>query len=74
VAIFGVSYKAGVGDLRESPTLKIMCLLKKSGADLVYSDEFVPELPDFGLVHQDAEVALSDCDAAVIVTAHGVVP
>ena len=70
VAILGVSYKAGVGDLRESPALKIMRLLRERGGELSYSDEFVPELPDFGLEHEDIEAALADCDAAVVVTAH----
>ncbi len=49
VAILGVSYKSGVGDLRESPSLKIMRLLEEQGAELVYHDDFVPELPDLGL-------------------------
>ncbi len=70
IAILGVSYKAGVGDLRESPALKIMRLLDERGADLVYSDDFVPSLPDFGLSHAPLEQALDGIDAAVIVTAH----
>ena len=70
IAVLGVSYKAGVGDLRESPALKIMRLLRERGAELVYSDEFVPELGDFGLAHVPLEDALHDSDAAVIVTAH----
>jgi UDP-N-acetyl-D-glucosamine dehydrogenase len=70
IAIIGVSYKAGVGDLRESPALKIMRLLSARGGELAYSDEFVPELADFGLTSQTLESALADCDAAVIVTAH----
>jgi len=70
VAILGVSYKAGVGDLRESPALKIMRLLWERGADLAYSDEFVPELPDFGLASDSVDGAVGDCDAAVVVTAH----
>src|SRR5256714_14271714 len=64
IAIVGVSYKAGVGDLRESPALKIMRLLRERGADLVYSDEYVPELPDFGLASAPLEQALEGCDAA----------
>ena len=49
IAILGVSYKAGVGDMRESPALKIMRLLEERGAQLVYHDDYVPELPEFGL-------------------------
>jgi len=70
VAIIGVSYKPGVGDLRESPALKIMRLLGEEGADLVYHDDLVPELADFGLSSQALEEALDGADVAVIVTAH----
>ena len=70
IAIVGVSYKAGVGDLRESPSLKLMKLLSDQGAELVYHDDFVPELPDFGLSNVPLEDALESCDVAVIVTAH----
>ena len=70
VAIVGVSYKAGVGDLREAPALKIMRLLRARGADLVYSDDYVPELPDFDLRSESLDGALTDCDVAIIVTAH----
>ena len=44
--MLGVSYKAGVGDVRESPALKIIALLRRLGADLVYHDPYVPELPE----------------------------
>ena len=66
VAIVGVSYKPGVGDLRESPALRIMRLLREQGAELSYYDEFVPELPDLGLRSEWPE----DADCAAIVTAH----
>ena len=45
VAIVGVSYKPGVGDLRESPALRIMRLLGERGAELTYHDDYVPSLP-----------------------------
>ena len=70
VAVIGVSYKAGVGDLRESPALKIMRLLAARGAVLAYFDDFVPELPDFGLASEGLDGALAGADVAVIVTAH----
>ena len=70
IVIFGVSYKAGVGDLRESPGLKIMRQLVELGGDVAYHDEHVPELPAFGLESEPFETALSGADAAVIVTAH----
>ena len=37
--LLGVSYKAGVGDVRESPALKIIALLRALGADVVYHDD-----------------------------------
>jgi UDP-N-acetyl-D-glucosamine dehydrogenase len=67
VLVVGVSYKAGVGDLRESPALRIIELLRKRGADVAYHDPHVPELPQFGL--RSAEPTWP-CDLAVIVTAH----
>jgi UDP-N-acetyl-D-glucosamine dehydrogenase len=66
VLILGVSYKAGVGDVRESPALKIIDLLRDRAADVQYHDPYVPELPQFGL----RSVEPGDCDLAVIVTAH----
>jgi UDP-N-acetyl-D-glucosamine dehydrogenase len=71
VLVLGVSYKAGVGDLRESPALKLLGLLHDRGAELSYHDPFVPALPDLGLEHTtDLAAALEDIDLAVIVTAH----
>jgi len=70
VAVLGVSYKPGVGDLRESPALKILRILADDGAELCYHDDYVPELPEFGLQSQPLEDVLPSCDVAVIVTAH----
>jgi UDP-N-acetyl-D-glucosamine dehydrogenase len=70
VVILGVSYKAGVGDLRESPAIKIMRILRARGADLGYNDQYVPELPDFGLQSEPLDSLLEGADCAVIVTAH----
>jgi UDP-N-acetyl-D-glucosamine dehydrogenase len=70
VAIVGVAYKAGVGDMRESPALKIMRMLGEQGAQLAYHDDYVPEVQELGLSAQSLEAALADADVAVIVTAH----
>jgi UDP-N-acetyl-D-glucosamine dehydrogenase len=69
IAILGVSYKAGVGDVRESPAIKIMRLLADRGAELVYHDPYVPELRDFGLSSQPFEDVL-DADVVALVTVH----
>jgi UDP-N-acetyl-D-glucosamine dehydrogenase len=70
VVLMGVSYKAGVGDMRESPAVKIIRLLLERGVQLAYHDPYVPELPEFGLVSDTFEDALVDADAVVIVTRH----
>jgi UDP-N-acetyl-D-glucosamine dehydrogenase len=70
VLLLGVSYKAGVGDIRESPALKIIQLLRKGGADVSYHDPHVPELTEHDLQSVALEDALEGIDLAVIVTAH----
>jgi UDP-N-acetyl-D-glucosamine dehydrogenase len=70
ISLFGVSYKPGVGDMRQSPALKIAALLGALGADLAYHDPFVPALPDSDLPGLGFDEALDRCDMAVIVTAH----
>jgi UDP-N-acetyl-D-glucosamine dehydrogenase len=70
ILILGVSYKAGVGDVRESPALKIVRLLTELGGDLSYHDPHVPELTGTGLVNSDLSEALEAADLTVIVTAH----
>ncbi|MGN6200894.1 MAG: nucleotide sugar dehydrogenase [Solirubrobacterales bacterium] len=70
VLVLGVSYKGGVGDVRESPALKIIGRLQDLGAEVSYHDSFVPELPGHGLSSVELEAALRDCDLAAIVTAH----
>jgi UDP-N-acetyl-D-glucosamine dehydrogenase len=44
ILILGVAYKKDVDDVRESPALEIMKLLKERGADLSYSDPYIPRL------------------------------
>jgi UDP-N-acetyl-D-glucosamine dehydrogenase len=70
VLIVGVSYKPGVGDVRESPALKIIAILQAMGAEVVYHDPHVPALSESGLASVALEPALADADLALIVTAH----
>jgi len=67
--VLGVSYKPGVGDVRESPALKIIELLRELGADVVYHDERVPALEAAGLRSLALADALEGAACAVIVTA-----
>jgi len=70
ILILGVSYKAGVGDTRESPALKIARLLRERSGEVSYHDPHVPELSELDLVSADLEQALGEADAVAIVTAH----
>lgn len=70
IAVLGVSYKAGVGDVRESPALRIIRMLGEQGAIVSYHDDYVPELPDLGYANEPLAEVLDGADAAVIVTAH----
>ena len=70
VHIVGVAYKADVGDLRESPALKLIELLRDEGADISYHDPHVPELPEHGLSSQELDSSLANADCVAIVTAH----
>jgi UDP-N-acetyl-D-glucosamine dehydrogenase len=70
VAVIGVSYKPGVGDVRESPALKILALLRDLGAEVIYHDPHVPSLPEIGLTSAPLEQALAEADLTLIVTAH----
>jgi UDP-N-acetyl-D-glucosamine dehydrogenase len=70
VHLVGVAYKPNVGDVRESPALKLIELLQRGGADVSYTDPHVPELRKFGLTAVDVEEPTRSADAVVIVTDH----
>ncbi len=70
ILLLGVSYKAGVGDIRESPALKIVRRLVELGGEVSYHDPHVPALSEFGLESVDLEDGLGDADLVAIVTAH----
>jgi UDP-N-acetyl-D-glucosamine dehydrogenase len=70
VAVLGVSYKPGVGDIRESPALKIIALLRQLGGDVCYHDAHVPQLAEFGLASRPLQEAVGGADLTLIVTAH----
>ncbi len=73
VHLFGVSYKANVADIRESPAIDIAQLLHKRGAVVSYSDPYVPKitLTDIELESLDSGDALDrGLDCALITTNH----
>jgi UDP-N-acetyl-D-glucosamine dehydrogenase len=69
----GVAFKAGVDDLRESPSLGVLERLSKLGAIVSYHDPFVPEVvigdgPIRSSPLDESTVAEQDC--VVVLTAH----
>lgn len=76
ILVLGVAYKKDVDDARESPALKIIDLLRKNQADVVYSDPYVLQLHPWGKddvclesSHLTAE-ELSRADCVLILTDH----
>ncbi len=45
ILILGIAYKKNVDDMRESPAVEIMSILKRLGANVAYSDPYVPVFP-----------------------------
>jgi UDP-N-acetyl-D-glucosamine dehydrogenase len=77
ILVLGVTYKKDVDDVRESPALEIMKLLKERGAELSYSDPYVPRLQkmreyDFSYMSSAplSESTLANVDLVLIATDH----
>ncbi len=45
VLILGAAYKKDIDDMRESPSLKLIEILREKGAEVDYNDPYVPKLP-----------------------------
>jgi UDP-N-acetyl-D-glucosamine dehydrogenase len=71
VLILGVSYKPDIGDVRESPALKLIELLRTAGADVEYHDPHVPKLAEQRLQSVPLEPEAYDC--VTIVTDHSAI-
>ena len=76
VLALGIAYKPDVDDMRESPSVFVMEILRDLGADISYSDPWVPVFPemrehDFDLssVELSAE-NLRSYDAVLVLTNH----
>lgn len=78
ILLVGMSYKADIDDIRESPSLELIALLREAGAHVEYHDPFIPVVPQ---TRQHPELAgmksveltpeaLSGFDAALIATKH----
>ncbi len=75
ILILGVAYKPNVSDVRESPALDVMYLLRDKGAVVSYNDPFIINLTEEG-INQDSvplsEKTLVDADCVVVVTHHDI--
>ena len=72
ILVLGVAYKPDIGDLRESPALKLISLLQNAGADVSYHDPHVPRFADdhFGLTMESVPLEPAKYDCVVVVTDH----
>jgi UDP-N-acetyl-D-glucosamine dehydrogenase len=71
IHILGVAYKKDIEDLRESPALDVMLLLKRRGARLTYSDPYVPQLQlDGEELRAQPDALAAEADCAAIITDH----
>jgi len=71
ILLLGVSYKGGIGDIRESPALKIIRLTRELEGDVAYHDPHVPQLSQLDLSSVElTDEELRGADLVAIVTAH----
>lgn len=66
VTVLGLSYKANVADDRESPSYKVIAILKDKGANVKAYDPYLLQKSDV----QNLDEAVNDTDAIIIATNH----
>jgi len=77
VLVLGAAYKPDIDDVRESPALDVIGLLKKKGAEVEYHDPYIPHIHhEYDGWHmdsvQDLMQAVREADAVVVITNHKV--
>ena len=73
VLVLGVSYKPNINDMRESPALDIIHLLREKGAIVAYNDPHVPEIEIDGepmTSEKELSSMLEKADIVAIITNH----
>jgi len=76
IFVLGVAYKKDIDDMRESPALKIIELLRKQGAKITYHDPYIPVIEPHGgsTLHLESmsltDEVLADADSVLILTDH----
>ena len=75
VLVLGVAYKQDIDDYRESPALRVIDILEKRGAEVIYFDPWIPKYKNHngeiktGLKSLEKEI-IADADLVVITAAH----
>jgi len=69
ILILGVAYKNNVSDIRESPALDVIRLLKEKGAKVLYNDPYVPMAEGMESIRLTRS-SLRNADCVVITTGH----
>ena len=70
IAVLGLSYKADVDDLRESPSIELCHLLQHKGARVLGVEPYVQESMIDGIDNVPLEQALREADLTVITLQH----
>jgi UDP-N-acetyl-D-glucosamine dehydrogenase len=73
ILVLGAAYKPDVGDVRESPAVKIMHQLHKRGARVEFHDPYVGEVALNGMTLQRTELtnrAVAGADLVAVLTPH----
>jgi UDP-N-acetyl-D-mannosaminuronate dehydrogenase len=73
ILLLGVAYKANIDDLRESPALDILRLVREQGGEVVYHDPHVAQFASEGVEYRSVPLSAEElrrCDLAVITVAH----
>jgi UDP-N-acetyl-D-glucosamine dehydrogenase len=76
VLVIGVAYKKDIDDLRESPALDVIRLLKHQGAQITYHDPYVARFTDEATVHESVGLTpdvIRSADCVIITTDHSTI-
>jgi UDP-N-acetyl-D-glucosamine dehydrogenase len=74
IVVLGVAYKPNIDDVRESPALDVIDLLRHKGANVVYHDPYIPQITlEGGFIMRSAAydtALLRQADCVVVITHH----
>lgn len=76
ILVLGVTYKPDIDDVRESPAMDVIRLLRQQGADVQYHDPYVREFTDDGVTMSSVEFSagtVRDADCVIVVTDHSAI-